>query len=417
VNLVNRSLSIGHRAPIARRSLARSLPGIDWWLCFVALASLEFLQYSQTLAAYTFTAASALCAIKEPGRTLEGAIRGGLLWTFVALWLVSTLWSPVPDLSLRSALQVILTVGAALVMVRALPAASFLTALMCALLVATAASLADPRQQLNYGGLAMVGIFGSKNQFGLSQALLLMVSAWVFMDARKSWMVRATAVMGMLLGSALLVAARSLDSTAVAIGALACSYCAFRLNRFAPRWRALILIGLISLIMIVSVFLLIFGEELDLVRQGLHLFGKDTTLTGRTVLWDRAVMVMQENPFLGTGAQGFWVEGNPYAEELWARFQPGRSGYNFHNLWFESGVQFGYVGLALVFWIIAKTSLTVLRWAMRTLSVESCFFLAFVIFVDIRTFVESELLSQFSMLTVLLVAAWFYARKARENYA
>ncbi|MBV9754863.1 MAG: O-antigen ligase family protein [Hyphomicrobiales bacterium] len=410
---MNRSLSIGNRTQAPRRSLVPTNPGVDWWLCFVALAGLEFLQYSQTLAAYTFTAASALCAIMQPGRTLQGALRGGLIWAFVALWLISTLWSPVPDQSLRSALQVILTVGAALVMVRALPASSFLTALMCALLVATAASVANPREAMNYGGLAMIGIFGSKNQFGLSQALLLMVSTWVFMDGRNTWMVRTAAIVGVALGSVLLVAARSLDSTAVAVGALACSYCAFRLNRFAPRWRALILVGLISVIMIVSIFLLVFGEELDLVSQGLHLFGKDTTLTGRTVLWDRATKMMGENPFLGTGAQGFWVEGNPYAEELWERFQPGRTGYNFHNLWYETGVQFGYIGLTFVFWIIVKTSLTVLRWAMRTLSVESCFFLAFVIFVDIRTFVESELLSQFSMLTVLLVAAWFYARTFR----
>ena len=49
------------------------------------------------------------------------------------------------------------------------------------------------------------------------------------------------------------------------------------------------------------------------------------------------------------------------------------------------------------------------------LSVESCFFLAFVIFVDIRTFVESELLSQFSMLTVLLAASWVYSNR-REQY-
>ena len=412
---MDRLLSIGNKAPARRRGFTWALPGIDWWLCCLALAGLEFLQYSQTLAAYTFTAASALCAIREPGRVPEAVYRGGLIWFFVALWLMSTLWSPVPDQSLRSALQVILTVGAALIMVRALPAASFMTALMCALLTATAASLMDPRQALNYGGLAMIGIYGSKNQFGLSQALLLMVSVWVFMDMRKPWMVRGCAALGMALGSALLIAARSLDSTAVAVGALTCSYCAFKLNRFAPRWRALILVGLISLIMIVSVFLLIFGEELDLITQGLHLFGKDTTLTGRTVLWDRALKMMQENPFLGTGAQGFWVEGNPYAEELWARFQPGRSGYNFHNLWYETGVQFGYVGLALVFWIVARTSAMALRWALRTLSVESCFFLAFVIFVDIRTFVESELLSQFSMLTVLLAASWVYSNR-REQY-
>ncbi|MBW0003949.1 MAG: O-antigen ligase family protein [Hyphomicrobiales bacterium] len=412
-----RPLAIQNGVPAAKSRAGRILPGPDWWLCVLALTGLEFLQYSQTPAAYTFTAASALCALREPGRALQGALHGGLIWLFIALWLVSMLWSPVPDLSFRSGLQVLLTVGGALIMVRALPATYFISALMFALLVATVASLADPREQLNYGGLAMVGIFGSKNQFGLSQALLLMVSSWVLIDVRRTWMVRVVALVGIVLGLALMAAARSLDSTAVAIGALACSYCAFRLNRFAPRWRPLILIGLISVIMIVSIFLLIFGEELDLIRHGLEYFGKDTTLTGRTVLWDRAAKIMEESPFLGTGAQGFWVEGNPYAEELWARFQPGRSGYNFHNLWYETGVQFGYVGLILVFWIIARTSLSTLRWAMRTLSVESCFFLAFVIFVDVRTFVESELLSQFSMLTVLLVAAWFYARGPHQRHA
>jgi hypothetical protein len=86
---MSRSLSIDNRAPAARRSITINLPTLDWCLCFVALAGLEFLQYSQTLAAYTFTAGSALCAIRDPGRTLEAVQRGGLLWLFVALCFIS----------------------------------------------------------------------------------------------------------------------------------------------------------------------------------------------------------------------------------------------------------------------------------------------------------------------------------------
>jgi exopolysaccharide production protein ExoQ len=124
-----------------------------------------------------------------------------------------------------------------------------------------------------------------------------------------------------------------------------------------------------------------------------------------------------ENPFFGTGLQGFWVEGNPYAEELWARFQPGRTGFNFHNLWFEMGVQFGYPGIAIALCILAGTSASVLRWALRSPTPTSCFFLAFVIFADVRTFVESELLSQFSLLTLLLAVARVYARHGRRQWA
>ncbi len=167
-------------------------------------------------------------------------------------------------------------------------------------------------------------------------------------------------------------------------------------------------------ILLVS-FLLVFALLLtsDLFGEGLHFFGKDPTLSGRTVLWDRAAKLIEDNPILGTGFQGFWIEGNAYAEELWARFQPGRTGYNFHNLWFEMGVQFGYPGIILVFAIVAGTTLAVLRWVLRSPTPSSCFFLSYVIYADIRTLVESELLGQFSIPTMLLIITRVYARRSQ----
>jgi exopolysaccharide production protein ExoQ len=387
---------------------------IDWLLCCVALTALEFVAYSQTLAASIFTGATMICVISEPGRALDAAYRGLLLWLFVALCFVSVLWSPA-ETALRGALEVALMVGVSLVIARALSASSFLSAVLCALLVTTAASLMNPHWSYQQGALSMIGIFGSKNQMGLSQALLMMVGAWVFLDARTALATRGVALISVAVGFWLSIAAHSLDSTLVVVVALACSYFAFTLNWAPRRWRPVILYGAILSIVLLFAYFLIVASDLDLFGQGLAFFGKDSTLTGRTVLWDRAAKMMQENPYLGTGLQGFWVAGNPYAEELWARFDPGRFGYNFHNEWYAMGVQFGYVGLALVISIVVGTSLRVLRWVVRSPTPASCFFLAFVVFIDIRSFVESELLSQFSMMTLVLIAAWVYAGLSREQ--
>jgi exopolysaccharide production protein ExoQ len=408
---MDHSLSIGNKAAFGRRNVVGAGAPIDWWLCSIASTALAFLQYSQTVAAYTFTAASAICVIREPGRSLEAVRNAGLVWLFVALCFLSWFWSPVPDFTLRGALQVTLTVGAALVFARAVKPSALLSATMGAILIASVASLLDPPMAWNAGALAMVGIFGSKNAFGSSQALLIMTCAWIALDAQRSLMARVVALLGIAIGFSLLIAARSVDSTAVALGAVGCAYFAFRLHWFPARWRPFILCMVILLVSFLLVFALLLTS--DLFGEGLHFFGKDPTLSGRTVLWDRAAKLIEDNPILGTGFQGFWIEGNAYAEELWARFQPGRTGYNFHNLWFEMGVQFGYPGIILVFAIVAGTTLAVLRWVLRSPTPSSCFFLSYVIYADIPTLVESELLGQFSIPTMLLIITRVYARRSQ----
>ena len=115
---MSRSLSIENRVPAVRGSAGKILPGIDWWLCLIALASLEFIQYFQTSAAYTFTAASALCAVREPGRAMEGAMRGGMIWVSSHSGWCPALVAPCPTCRSEA------PIDAALVMVRALPATS-----------------------------------------------------------------------------------------------------------------------------------------------------------------------------------------------------------------------------------------------------------------------------------------------------
>lgn len=317
-------------APLTRRSFAAPRINIDWCLAFIAMTGLEFSQYSQTVATYAFAIAVMLYFLRQPAISLNAFYRGGIQWVFVALCLLSVLWSQDQAWALRGALQVALTVGAALVLARGLPPRSFMTALMCALLTATVASILDPQMAMNAGVLGLIGIFGSKNQFGLAEALLFMVCVWIVYDKERSRLTRSLAWIGLLSALYFMVLARSVDSSVVGVGAIGCGFMAFRLNWFPRGSRAAVLCGTIVLVVVCFVILFLVAD--DLSGSILGAFGKDATLTGRTEIWARAREAWDQNPILGVGFQQFWVFGNPYAEEIWLRFQPGRTGFNFHNI-------------------------------------------------------------------------------------
>ena len=64
---------------------------------------------------------------------------------------------------------------------------------------------------MNAGVLGLIGIFGSKNQFGLAEALFFMVCAWTAFDKYRSQQIRRLAWIGLLSASYFMVVARSVD--------------------------------------------------------------------------------------------------------------------------------------------------------------------------------------------------------------
>jgi exopolysaccharide production protein ExoQ len=225
---------------------------------------------------------------------------------------------------------------------------------------------------------------------------------------------RALALIGVVGGSVLIVAALSVGAVAALFGALACSFLAFNLQRFPGRSRVVVLCAGGLLIAVLCGFGIVFSDEL--LQGVLHLTGKSITLSDRTPLWDVANKMMQDHPIGGVGYQAFWQHGNPYAEDLWSRFQPARAGYHFHNLWYQSGVDLGYVGLGLALLTVAVTAIEVMRWVVRSPTATSCFFLGYVIFIILRSMLEVDLFAQFSLTGAMFLAAFVYARQSRERY-
>jgi exopolysaccharide production protein ExoQ len=386
---------------------------VSWWVWFVAIAALFFLDIVPTLPVIVFMIGSMGYVLARPGLALKASFSSWIPWIYVIFAAMSILWSQYPDWTLRASIQFAFSTGVFLVMVHALPARSFLTVFLSAILLADAVSLANPRTAWNTGGLAMIGIFGSKNSFGLTQALLIQVGVWVLLDHGQRGLMRALALIGVIGGSVLIVAALSVGAVVALAGALACSLLAFNLRHFRPRSRVVILCVGALLTAILCSFLIVIGDEL--FQAALQLSGKSATLSDRTPLWDAANKMMQDHPIAGVGYQAFWHHGNPFAEDLWSRFQPARAGYHFHNLWYQSGVDLGYIGLGFALLTVAVTAIEVARWVVRSPNPASCFFLGYVAFIILRSMLEVDLFAQFSLTGAIFLAAFVYARQSRER--
>jgi len=393
------------------RSLALDF---SWWIWFVAIGALYLGEFIPTLPVIVFMAGSFIYFLARPGLATKAIFSLWVPWIYVIFAALSVLWSQFPDWTLRASIQYIFSTGAFLVMVHALPAKSFLTVCLSALLIVDAASLANPIMAWNTQGLAMIGIFGSKNSFGLFQALLIQFSVWVLLDRSQPPLLRGLAVIGAVGGAYLLSVALAVGATVALFGALACAFLAFNLRRFSPRSRIIIFCGGGLVIAILCGFLIVFSDEL--FQAALQFTGKSSDLSTRTPLWDVAKKMMESHPIAGAGFEAFWQHGNPYAEDLWRRFQPARAGYHFHNLWYQSAVDLGYIGLSLAILTVGITSIEVMRWVLRSPSPTSCFFCGFVAFVILRSTLEVDLFAQFSPMDAIFIAAFVYARLSRERH-
>jgi O-antigen ligase len=88
-------------------------------------------------------------------------------------------------------------------------------------------------------------------------------------------------------------------------------------------------------------------------RLSYMLYG-DSTLTGRTIIWDFASLEINQRPFLGWGYQSFWLVGPDAPSVVDA---PGfvKTMPNAHNGFYDTTLELGYVGYYLLVAFILAT--------------------------------------------------------------
>ncbi|MBW9086945.1 O-antigen ligase family protein [Rhizobium wenxiniae] len=277
------------------------------------------------------------------------------LWilAFPLLCFLSAFWSPAPGVSLRTAIQFLTHLICALIAMRTISVLTLTRGSIVGTVVVMLYSIAFGSYSYDAmdGSYSFVGSFSSKNQLGLYASLGLVFSVLyaIVFRRRDIWLVGAGAAA--LLCAYCLMASQSATSVITTAGLIAACIAYLPFGLLSPGSRKLLFVGII----VIGSAVVVAGLQMGAVDAILGLFGKDSTLTGRTYLWQQGIEAAHLNPVLGMGYQGFWVQGFAKPEQLWDEFFIAtRSGFHFHNTYIEVAVENGLVGLALLVFVLLR---------------------------------------------------------------
>jgi O-antigen ligase len=185
-----------------------------------------------------------------------------------------------------------------------------------------------------YSGLRGVaqGVFNHKNQYAEIALIggLLAISTAKILARHQRVLLLLLAIVGLVMAQS---AGKALSFGLTVAFFLSWTFVRGR-SEHGAMWLLVTGLGVLVTAMIVPVFM----------EQLLPLIGKDSTLTGRTIIWDYSFQCFVERPLLGYGTGSIWGLLPDYA--LFKVFRPGHS----HNLYFEILLQLGLLGLCFVIW-------------------------------------------------------------------
>jgi exopolysaccharide production protein ExoQ len=392
----------------------------DWVLCSVSMTALLSSLWAGThlpggtAAALLLFIVPWIWIVIRNIRAAARAVRSNwpiLLFPLFAL--LSTAWSEVPEWTLRAGLQYLLTVIIGILAGVCVKPQVMLWALVSAGVFVVLAGLFVGEREYYEGSLILIGLFGSKNYFGLCVALLLLAATVVTFDKSQPAIVRLVAFVTMALTPIVLVFSRSVGALVCALSALLLTAMIALLFRFPPLVRLAALVLVVPLILMAWVVWLNYGSSDSILTS----VGKDVTLTGRTWLWQWADMAISEKPVLGVGYEAYWRPNNWGAEEIWLHDQKAsKTGYHFHNTILQVTVDLGYVGLVV---FLATLTAIAGRIGSRILfsqaNAEQIFAIAAFAFLLLRLPLEVDIIWQFQIPTVIVSLIWVYLAPTRRT--
>ena len=274
--------------------------------------------------------------------------------TFAAYICLSVFWSHAPGVTARAGLQYFSHILCAYIAARTVSVRTLVVGSLIGIFVVLLYSLkvGNYAEDVIDGTFNFVGAFGSKNQVGFFSSFGIYLCFVFVVFYRRGWPSLVwTAPIG-LLSVYMLAIAHSATSVASLPVALAVVTLLAMSKVLSRRYRrVLFAVGTCTLVGAIFAAL-----NLGLLDFVLGIFGKDSTLTGRTYLWEQGWEAAQQFPILGYGYAAYWVQGFAEAERLWAEFYIStRTGFHFHNTYIETLVELGFVGVTLIALVILRS--------------------------------------------------------------
>ncbi|MER9139275.1 O-antigen ligase family protein [Mesorhizobium sp. M0830] len=326
---------------------------------------------------------------------------------FAAYVCSSVFWSQAPGVTARTAVQYFSHIACAYVAARTVSVRTLTIGALVGIFVVLIYSLkvANYSEDVLDGTVNFVGAFASKNQIGFVGSLGIYFCAVFLAFYRRGRLSLILTAPVVLLSAYVLIVSHSATSMASIPAVLALVALLAMSKLLSRRYRRVIfLIGAGLLVVVAFVAL-----NLGLMDFVLGLFGKDSTLTGRTYLWEQGWNTVQKSPILGVGYAAYWVQGFAEAERLWNEFYiTTRTGFHFHNTYIEALVELGFVGATLVSLIMLRTLYGhVAAVIFRTWQADSVILAGVMVLLLIRSFVEVEVLNPYIMGSFLMYFSFF----------
>ncbi|MER8465596.1 O-antigen ligase [Mesorhizobium sp. M1409] len=326
---------------------------------------------------------------------------------FAAYVCSSVFWSQAPGVTARTAIQYFSHIACAYVAARTVSVRTLTIGALVGIFVVLIYSLkvANYSEDVLDGTVNFVGAFASKNQIGFVGSLGVYFCAVFLAFYRRGRLSLILAAPVVLLSAYVLVVSHSATSMASIPAVLALVALLAMSKLLSRRYRRVIfLIG--AGLLVVTAFVAL---NLGLMDFVLGIFGKDSTLTGRTYLWEQGWNAIQKSPILGVGYAAYWVQGFAEAERLWNEFYiTTRTGFHFHNTYIEALVELGFVGATLVSLIMLRTLYGhVSAVIFRTWQADSVVLFGVMVLLLIRSFVEVEVLNPYIMGSFLMYFSFF----------
>ncbi|MEM7076244.1 MAG: O-antigen ligase family protein [Pseudomonadota bacterium] len=281
--------------------------------------------------------------------TLFDALRQNIaILAFPVVAALSTVWSVAPGASAYAAMQLFMTYMAgfwigwryrpkdiAIIVLLALSPLIFLS------LVNWATGVFG--EVYSYSG-GLLGVFNHKNILG-RMSLLLGIVAIALLASRPSKFTGAVfpGCVLVLSGCALFLS-KSATSTIVMLSATVV-FVALTQRRYSNSVR-LLMLGL-GILAVAAVIVSIGSGGFDPIQDTLGTFGKSSTLTGRTKLWDFGVQEVSRQPWLGVGFKAYWDNGTSLAVDHIRRSFTD-SIFSFHNFILDIWLYLGIPGLIAI---------------------------------------------------------------------
>ncbi|MBY8977357.1 O-antigen ligase family protein [Rhodobacteraceae bacterium NNCM2] len=353
--------------------------------------------------------------------------RSFVLFIFPVWCLLSVIWAGEPFLAVKSGLQLVLTVMICFYV------AYHMTPRQVVLAVLIASSIFGVLSFLQSfsGGVAARGVFQSKNTMGFAMLVMWMSAITVMLDAERAWKLRILAGAASVLAVHQVLTANSATATILMLLLGAIAFTGLVLLRGGTLFRGdrIAAVCLILFAIFASLSAVVAVSEVDPVGDVLEAFGKDRTLTGRTVLWQYAEREIAERPFLGVGNGGFWLpyDESPTVRRIFVEFDKTKHAtFSFHNSFYEIAVHQGLIGAGLALIPVLWAAVKITRWTLTRGEMPALFFFGIMAVVLARTYTESTLMNTFEQLTMLFyIGALFVVQNQfpagetnkRGNYA